>query len=283
MSHVRRTVRFCLNGQNPLPQRPDVTAKQKIPRYNNHSAWPPMRGLGRYYELHVGCEGTPDPVTGYLINIKRIDQAVQENVLDHLEMVIAKSDQPATIPMGQLMQDMIRLVDNALDGAVTDLGLQLTPLHRLEICKDGMAHVFISQFFEFSAAHRLHVGQLSDDENRQFFGKCNNATGHGHNYRLEVTIEAPIDERGQVLLVEQLDALVHDAVIQKLDHKNLNLDVPEFADRNPSVENIAEVIYQLINDRIQDLGVALDQVRVWETQKTVCTYRGDTTASVGST
>ena len=238
-----------------------------------------MRGLGRYYELHVGCQGIPDPVTGYLVNIKCIDRAVQQHALDYLQRQISPPAAPATIPMGRVMNDLMRAIDPPLDGTVVDLSLQLTPSHRLEIRKDNMNHVLITQSFEFSAAHRLHVGQLSDAENQQIFGKCNNASGHGHNYRLEVTVSAPIDDQGGVMLVERLDKLVHDAVIQKLDHKNLNLDVPEFADRNPSVENIAEVIYRLINDKIHELGVDLDQVRVWETPKTVCTFRRDCGAS----
>jgi 6-pyruvoyltetrahydropterin/6-carboxytetrahydropterin synthase len=141
-----------------------------------------------------------------------------------------------------------------------------------------MDHVIIRQQYEFAAAHRLHVSGLSDEENRRVFGKCNNPSGHGHNYRVEVAIRAPIDAQGHVLPVEKLDATVDAHVIQKLDHKHLNIDVPRFADLNPSVESITREIYHMLQPGVRELGAVLEEVRVWETSKTVCAYRGESPA-----
>jgi len=138
-----------------------------------------------------------------------------------------------------------------------------------------MDRVILRQQYEFAAAHRLHVDELSDEENRAVFGKCNNPSGHGHNYRLEVAVAAPIDAEGRILDVELLDAVVDQTVIERYDHKHLSVDVPEFAGRNSSVEHIAQSIYRLLLDPIAGLGAALEEVRVWETSKTVCVYRGD--------
>src|SRR5439155_1357341 len=113
----------------------------------------------------------------------------------------------------------------------------------------------------------------SEQKNREIFGKCNNPSGHGHNYRLEVAVTAPIGPEGQVIEVERLDRLVEDAVVQKLDHKHLNVDVPEFAKLNPTVENIAAVIHGWLKPRAGEIGVKLHEVSLWETEKTVCTYR----------
>ncbi len=263
MLHLSRTVRFCLDeGDDPAP-----------PRHNGHAGWPPMRGLGRYYELHVHCVGQADPQTGYFINIRQIDQAFARHALPLLQAAVRRS--PSHAALGTLMQQLFDALQPALLHAVAQLRLQLTPFYSLTIEKDRMSALTIRQQFDFSAAHRLHVPTLSEEENRTIFGKCNNPAGHGHNYQLEVAVEAPIGDDGQVIRVEQLDALVDEAVIQHLDHKHLNLDVPEFAQLNPTVENIAKVIFGMLRDRVTELGVSLREVSVWETPKTVCTYRGE--------
>lgn len=274
---MTRTVRFCLNdGPAAGADGPPMATG----RHNSYAAWPAMRGLGRYYELDVTCRGPVDPQTGYFINIKRIDEAVRDHVLPDLESLLASSTRPAAMmPMGQLMQRMVNLLHQPLGGAVWELAMRLTPRHSLTIRSRDMSHLTIRQQYEFSAAHRLHLPELSDEENQRLFGKCNNPAGHGHNYRLEVAVRAPIDEAGQVFPVEELDALVDRVVIQKLDHKHLNLDVPQFARLNPSVEHIAQVIWQMLAGQVGQLGsvegASLEEVRVWETEKTVCTYRGE--------
>ncbi|MCE9589683.1 MAG: 6-carboxytetrahydropterin synthase [Planctomycetes bacterium] len=271
MLELSRTIRFCLNG-------PDDG--RDTPKNNTFAAWPPMRGLGRYYQLHVRCAGEADPVTGYFINIRDIDQAVRGHVLPLLNDVLAAQPDSAAIPMGSLMQRMLDRLRSPLNRSVAGLTLELTPYHRLEIRSNDMAHVIVRQQFEFSAAHRLHVDRLSDDENREVFGKCNNPSGHGHNYRLEVAVRAPIDTGGRVAPVEKLDGLVDRVVIQRLDHKHLSVDVPEFRGLNTSVENIAVVVWGMLEKAVREIGVELDEVSVWETGKTVCTYRGDTTTKV---
>ncbi|MBP7936663.1 MAG: 6-carboxytetrahydropterin synthase [Phycisphaerae bacterium] len=133
--------------------------------------------------------------------------------------------------------------------------------------------VDIQQSFEFSAAHRLHCATMSDEENRRVFGKCNNPNGHGHNYGLEVMVTGEPDPSTGVLLpIESLEDIVKQRVIDRLDHKHLNRDCPEFAAVNPSVENIARTIWGLLEGR---MGPArLKRVRVWETPKTCAEYEG---------
>ncbi|MBI1335818.1 MAG: hypothetical protein GC164_02520 [Phycisphaera sp.] len=277
MVELSRTVRFCLNdaceGENSF----------QTPRDNTFSAWPAMRGLGRYYELHVECRGEADPVTGYFMNITQIDAAVRDHALPMLEKAVRDPSRGPT-DMGTLMRSLLHTLRKPLDGHVHRVTLNLTPSLSLTIGNDPMpnsatpsnATVIIKQAFEFAAAHRLHVDRLSDDENRKVFGKCNNPAGHGHNYRLEVAVRLPISPDGGVLQPEQLDAWVNRNVIEVFDHKHLNTDLPAFKDRNPSVENIADVIHKTLSEHTSELGesVALDSVSVWETSKTVCTVRG---------
>ncbi len=266
MLELTRSVRFCLND-------PDGEAPPRAGR-NGYSAWPAMRGLGRFYVLHVTCRGNADPVTGYFINISHIDSAVHRRVIPHLHQLLASCESSALIPMGLLLRRMLELLQEPLQNTVIALQLDLSPYHFLCLARENMNQLVMRQRYEFSAAHRLHVPTFSEADNRKTFGKCNNPAGHGHNYHLEVAICAAIDNTGRVRPVEDLDALVNQAVIEKLDHKNLNVDVPEFAQLNPSVENIAMVIHGWLAGAVNSIDAKLEEVKVWETEKTCCTYRG---------
>jgi len=271
MVHLSRTVRFCLNDAAPGG---DASASASDPRrHNGYAGWPAMRGLGRYYQLQVRCAGHADAQTGYFINIKEIDRAFACCALPYLQQLI-QEHHTGDAALGAIMRQLLERLQPALRSSIVALRLELTPFYSLTLESGDMSTIVIRQQFDFAAAHRLHVPSLSDQENRDIFGKCNNPAGHGHNYRLEVAVRAPLTAQGRILPVEALDTLVDDAVIQKLDHKHLNLDVPQFAGLNPSVENIAKVIYEMLLPRMGELSVKLEEVSVWETEKTVCTYRG---------
>jgi 6-pyruvoyltetrahydropterin/6-carboxytetrahydropterin synthase len=131
----------------------------------------------------------------------------------------------------------------------------------------------LSQKFEFSASHRLHNPALSDDVNRRTYGKCNNPHGHGHNYEVQVTLAGtPADETGLLVDVPAFERTVAETVIERMDHKNLNVEVPEFRDLIPSVENIARVIYRMLKPKLENSATRLAGVTVWETPKTWCEY-----------
>ncbi|MBI5763615.1 MAG: 6-carboxytetrahydropterin synthase [Planctomycetes bacterium] len=131
--------------------------------------------------------------------------------------------------------------------------------------------VELTQCFEFSASHRLHVPTLSAEENRRVFGKCNNPNGHGHNYQVEVTVAGEVSpESGAVLPLPQFESIVKHEVIDRFDHKHLNTDTADFAARNPSVENIAHRIWELLEAKVSP--ARLRRVRVWETAKTYAEY-----------
>lgn len=118
----------------------------------------------------------------------------------------------------------------------------------------------------FNAAHRLHNPQWSDDRNKEVFGLCNNPNYHGHNYELEIKLTGEIDQdTGYVYDLGKLAQIVKTEVEDRLDHKNLNLDVPEFKKLIPSAENIAVVIYNWLRHKIEDdYDVA---VKLWETPR----------------
>ena len=265
MIELSRKVRFCLN---------DAAASLADKHVHGFSGWPAMRDLGRFYQLNVICHGEVDPQTGYFINIKIIDQAVREYALPYLQNVIHHPADDSVPALPMVMQALLKLLQKPLENRVTELVLELSPFYALSIRSQQMDHVIVRQRFEFSAAHRLHVPMLSAEENRAIFGKCNNPSGHGHNYQVEVAVKFRVDSAGKTMPTEKLEALVDSEAIQKLDHKHLNIDVPEFALVNPSVENIAVVIWNMLQKPVEQSGVQLDEVKVWETEKTSASYRG---------
>jgi 6-pyruvoyltetrahydropterin/6-carboxytetrahydropterin synthase len=133
----------------------------------------------------------------------------------------------------------------------------------------------LSERFEFAAAHRLHCQQLTDEQNRSIFGKCNSPNGHGHNYRVEVSVRVPIEQTVPSFTLRHLEEIVATTVIDRFDHKHLNVDTQEFATVNPSVENIAAACHALLVAPIQERGGELVRVTVWETEKTSATYPAD--------
>jgi 6-pyruvoyltetrahydropterin/6-carboxytetrahydropterin synthase len=123
----------------------------------------------------------------------------------------------------------------------------------------------------FNAAHRLLNPSWDDAKNWAVFGKCNNPHYHGHNYELIVKlVGVPDSDTGFVMDLKILSDLIHEKVLEKFDHKNLNLDCKEFKDLNPTAENIAMVIYNLLRPFInQDLQL---QVRLYETERNFVEY-----------
>ncbi len=123
----------------------------------------------------------------------------------------------------------------------------------------------------FNAAHRLHNPLWDDARNELVFGKCNNPHYHGHNYELVVKLTGvPNADTGYVIDLKILSDLVKEKVLDKFDHKNLNLDCPEFANLNPTAENIAVVIYNLLRNSIEP-GLDL-KVRLYETERNFVEY-----------
>jgi 6-pyruvoyltetrahydropterin/6-carboxytetrahydropterin synthase len=130
-----------------------------------------------------------------------------------------------------------------------------------------MAHkVAVFRKEHFNAAHRLHNPEWTDEKNVSVFGKCNNPNFHGHNYELIVQVTGEVDpQTGYVMDMKLLSDILQEFVLSRFDHKNLNLDVAEFRNLNPSAENIAIVIYNILRTKI-DTELAL-KIRLYETER----------------
>src|SRR5467141_3807850 len=123
--------------------------------------------------------------------------------------------------------------------------------------------VLLTRKIEFAASHRYHNPSLSAEENRRIFGKCNNPHGHGHNYTLEVTVAGePNPVTGMVLDLKELKDILEREVMQRMDHRHLNYEVAELAGKIPTCENVALVIWELLDPKIKQ--GRLHRVRLYE-------------------
>ena len=123
--------------------------------------------------------------------------------------------------------------------------------------------VLLTRKIEFSASHRYNNPAMSEEENRRVFGKCNNPHGHGHNYTLEVTVAGELDPvTGMVVDLADLKKILEQEVMQRMDHRHLNFEVPELAGQIPTCENVARVIWNLLEPKIPQ--GRLHRVRLYE-------------------
>jgi 6-pyruvoyltetrahydropterin/6-carboxytetrahydropterin synthase len=123
--------------------------------------------------------------------------------------------------------------------------------------------VELSRRVYFCCSHRYHNPEWDDAKNREVFGRCNLPHGHGHNYTLDVTLRGEIDpETGMVMNLSDVDRIMKSEVMDELDHRNLNLDVAEFATRIPTTENLAKYIWTKIESQLP--AGMLVAVRLWE-------------------
>lgn len=255
---------------------------------NGYAGLPAMRGWGAFYEIEVACRGSVDPAVGYLVDIKEIDRAVRDTVIPLIAGARARA---IPSPPGELLPHLASTLSEILRGRLESLRIHLSPYHSVEFRMNDVTQraprVLLRQKFDFAASHRLHVPQLSAEENRRLFGKCNNPNGHGHNYQIEPCVAVTLSPDGvQSFTLDHLERITDATLIEPFDHKYLNEDTREFAPGtgvNPSVENIAMVFFNILAPRIRafvpDVQSELEPaapellcLTVWETDRTSSTY-----------
>jgi len=135
--------------------------------------------------------------------------------------------------------------------------------------------VYLTRRETFNAAHRLFKNEYSDEKNREIFGKCSNPNWHGHNYELFVTVRGEISqETGLLINLKELSALVKVYIIDKIDHKNMNLEVPFMAGKIASTESLAVAIWNELAAPVQACGAILHCVKLVETENNYIEYYG---------
>jgi 6-pyruvoyl-tetrahydropterin synthase len=282
MFRLTREIRFSLSPE----------ASPHIP--NSHAGHPQLTTPAPWLRAQLTFESELDPQSQYVLDIKQIDQTFRAQALPLLQQRHAQATLRYDAALLAALHEALQ--PHYPTARLAKLTLVLTPFQSLTFtscqlivasCQKeiGPSAPSPSQLatqnsqllpinspppmsslnlrFEFSAAHRLHNPNLSDEENKRLFGKCNNPHGHGHNYELQVSVKLPHPP------IPELEKLVEEAVIRPYDHKHLNVEVQDFATTNPTVENIARAAYLRLRPLLND---ALLSTTIWETPKTWAEY-----------
>lgn len=236
---------------------------------NGFAGEPALRGIAPFLTLSAAISGQIDPRTGMLINIKIVDKVLRQSAVPMLRAYVYGTGRGAR--GADLLPRLFETLEPLLaPHRLESLQLALSPYLSLRVERPELNMVTLIERFEFSASHRLHSSALSDAENREVFGRCNNVNGHGHNYEVDVAITGTPDKSGALMPLYELQRLVNQHVIDRFDHKHLNVDCAEFAGMNPTVENIAQVIFDKLKQPLTTAQAKLAFVRVYETPKTFC-------------
>ncbi len=245
------------------------------PPVNSWAGSCPSGGFERYWGLRSVVEGPVEKRPGYLSNSKELDAMLRGAVLPLLRERAATSAGCRGSAAAALIEAFPEAARRCPPStSLVSLELDLSPYLSIAVDDGDSEMILLTKSFEFSAAHRLYCPEWSDEDNHRMFGKCSNVNGHGHNYVLEVTLRGSPDERrGTLADGPRFDRIVREQVIDRFDHKHLNLDCPEFEALNPSVENITRVIWRRLEGAFEP--ARLTKIRVWETAKTYAECTGD--------
>ncbi len=275
MYYLTRQTAFEASHYNRIPELSDAENFELFGAAANPNSH------GHNYVLEVMVKGDVDADDGMVINLTTLDALLKTEVHANYDHKHLNRQHPvfSNDPHLQPTCENITIeIWNRLESSLPSNLLYRVRLYENTKCfadyygEDLM--VYLTRVYEFSAAHRLHSYSLSDDENRNIFGKCNNPAGHGHNYVLEVTVKGDVDAKtGLVAGLNLLDDVVEKQVYSRFDYKHLNLDTPEFETLNPTSENFVKVLWDVIEPHLQP--VILHRLRLRETPKNHFDYYGE--------
>lgn len=239
----------------------------------NHARFGPFASPynhGHNYVLEATVEGSVQATTGMVVNIKLVDDVLQERVVGRFDgrsindEISELAGKPPSIE-NLLLLFWHDLAGNLPAGAIlTDLRLEEHSLLWGNLSANG-SMLTLTRSYEFAASHRLHCPDLSESENVALFGKCNNRYGHGHNYKLDVTVTGTPDPVTSFIVdLGALDAVVESEIVDRYDHKCLNEDLEEFKNVNPTTEVVALRVFEVLD---KALPVELVSVKIHETER----------------
>ena len=275
MYYLTRQTAFEASHYNRIPELSDSE------NYALFGAAANPNSHGHNYILEVMVKGDVDADDGMVINLTTLDTLLKTEVqanYDHKHLnrqhpVFSKNLHLQPTCENITIEIWQRLVPALPDGLLHRVRLYEHSKRFADYYGEGLM-VYLTKVYEFSAAHRLHSQSLSDGENRDIFGKCNNPSGHGHNYVLEVTVRGDVDAKtGLVAGLNLLDDVVEKQVYARFDYKHLNLDTPEFETLNPTSENFVKVLWDVLEPNLQP--VVLHRLRLRETPKNHFDYYGE--------
>jgi 6-pyruvoyltetrahydropterin/6-carboxytetrahydropterin synthase len=240
-----------------------------------YGSWASPYSHGHNYTLFVTVEGTINPQHGMVCNIKLIDQVMKSRLIQRFDQKNLNDEVDYFKTHAPSLENLLTYIHSELsepgvlpaEAPLVGIRLQENPTLYGELKLEETWKMTITRIYDFCAGHRLHNPALSEAENLDLYGKCFNPAGHGHNYVLEVSVEGEPDPRsGMLINLYDLDKIVEAEVVDRYDHKNLNVDVPELVGKIPTCENVAQTIFSILKEK---LPVKLARVRLQETPKNI--------------
>ncbi len=275
MYYLTRQIAFEASHYNRIPELSDTE------NYELFGAAANPNSHGHNYVLEVMVKGNVDANDGMVINLTDLDALLKSEVNANYDHKHLNSQHPVFSANPHLLPTCENITIDIWQRLVTSLTEGL--LYRVRLYESSTTFadyygedrmVYHTKVYEFSAAHRLHSQVLTDEENQEIFGKCNNPAGHGHNYVLEVTVKGKVDEKtGLVVGLNVLDEAVEKQVYTRFDYKHLNLDAPEFETLNPTSENFVKVLWDVLEPNLRP--AVLHRLRLRETPKNHFDYYGE--------
>ena len=253
--------------------------------FNSYASKPAGEGLALFLELAIELTGPTTPQTGLLVNVADIDRIARRLAVpvfaEEIGRRLGRGEHVSLAAIAHILRLVHEHLAGRFPGAQVDrLALKLNPFRTLAMNTREPGMVYFSEKFEFAATHKLWNDSFSDEQNLETFGKCANPSGHGHNYLVEVTVKTPAGllpgtaetQNPESLRIGRFEQIVDARLMQLLDHKNLNLDVPAFRETTATVENLAIFAWQRLAGQLD--GAQLHCVTVWESDRTWCSYYG---------
>ncbi len=230
--------------------------------------------------LWVDLASELNPDTGFVVNVSEIDKLVRSHVIPKFTRSVQSFFAVRKTPT---LWDIVAILGNCRpviearfpNKKLECLRLELNPFRTIAIQAEAYDMFTFSERFEFAAMHRLWNERFDEATNFELFGKCANRAGHGHNYLLEVHVQSAI-EQVEPGWISDYQQTVKEGFLDLVDHKNLNVDVPEFETLNPTVENLACFAWEKLAGRFK--SGTLVKITVWENDRTFCSYTGQFSA-----
>jgi 6-pyruvoyltetrahydropterin/6-carboxytetrahydropterin synthase len=278
--YLRRRVAFSAGHAYWFANRSDEENRRLF------GPWASRWGHGHNYVVEATVAGEIDERTGMVVNITDVDRVLKQHVIGPLANRHLTYEAPHFADTPPTLENIARYIADTFTAHFHDPAARLTRVTVWESptlwatlgWENNQKMIALTRSLDFAAAHRLHAPGLSDTQNCEIFGKCNNPHGHGHNYGVEVTVTGEPDPvTGMLVDLAALDEVLDREIMARFDHKHLNLDTPDFADINPTSENLTRVIWDHLDGKIP-APARLYRVVVRETDRNYFEYYGGRSA-----
>lgn len=242
--------------------------------------WASRWGHGHNYTIEACVSGELNPADGMVVNITDVDRVLKSEILSALHEKHLSYEVPYFSSAPPTLENILKFIVERFEAGFSDPGATLSSVTLWELptlwagWNRQSNMLTLTRKLDFAASHRLHAPGLTDAENLEIFGKCNNPRGHGHNYGIEVTVAGTPDPvTGMLVDLEKLDTVLEVEVMKRFDHKNLNEDVPELVGLNPTSEQLTLTLWEILKDKIP-APARLHKVVVQETERNYFEYDG---------